>query len=151
MRPAYFLLSAWLMIAGTATRAAESAPAAITAAEIAPAKTSIYIGSVSLIVQPMTRSEGMFASTYAARVFPYFFYNEQGRFQIRVSDSDLHRLAAGQTIEFSGDALRDDGVDRRVEGRAIPRGPGAGDVKVRVFLSHRLVLVFNTTYQIKGP
>jgi hypothetical protein len=98
----------------------------------------------------MTRHGGAYTSVYTARVFPYFFYSETGQFRIEVSDADLFRLASGQAIDFSGDAVSSAGAVRPVLGHAIPRTLADGRVKVRVFVTRHLVLVFNTTYHLSG-
>ena len=149
--PALILLAASLSVWAQGTPPAPAILATSAAAEIAPAKTSIYLGSVSLVVPTLTRSGAEFVSTYAATVFPFFFFNEQGRFRIQVPDVDLGRLAAGQAIDFIGQAVRDDGAGRLVQGHAVPRGPTQGDVKIRVFYTRRIILVFNTTYRLVGP
>ncbi len=104
-------------------------------AEIVPVETSIYIGTVTLSVQPMTRQGAVYASAYTAKVFPYFFYSEHGQFRISVSDADLFRLANGQSIDFTGEAVRDDGVVRHVEAHATPSVARDGQVKVKVFVT----------------
>jgi hypothetical protein len=143
------LLAAALCLGAGAARADEAAPGNVIAT-IAPAKTSIYVGAVTLTVSPMTRHGGVYSSVYTARVFPYFFYNESGQFRIEVSDADLFRLASGQAIDFTGNAVRADGVVRVVQAHAIPHSLSDGQVKVRVFLSRRLILIFNTTYHLSG-
>lgn len=116
--------------------------------EVKPTWTSIYIGTVSLQMPPFTRTAaGDFESTYSARVLPYFFYNETGRIGIRVSDAALRQLARGETIEFSGRAVNHAGEDRPVEGRATPADAASGKIKVRVRVSPRIELIFNTTYR----
>ena len=44
-------------------------------------------------------------------------------------------------------AVREDGAERRVEGKATPINRAAGKIKVRVFYSKRIELIFNTTYR----
>jgi hypothetical protein len=150
MPPLRFLCAATLAALGLAGARAETPAEGALIAMIAPARTSIYIGNVTLSVTPMTRHGGAYLSTYTAKVFPYFFYDESGQFRIEVSDADLFRLASGQSIDFTGAALRSDGVERPVLGRATPSSLADGRVKVRVFVSRRLVLVFNTTYHLSG-
>jgi hypothetical protein len=146
--PAVFLLAA--ACPAEAQKVIQPAPV-YTRAEITPAKTSIYLGSVTLAVPTLTRNGAEFVSTYAATVFPFFFFNEAGKFHILLPDADLARLTSGQPVDFVGQALRDDGSGRLVEGRAVPRGPDGGDVKFRVYYTRHIVLVFNTTYRLMGP
>ena len=87
---------------------------------------------------------------YVAKVFPYFFYNENGRLWIHFPDEDLRRLEHGETVPFTGRALNDDGEERRVEGRIVPADASSGKIKVRVFVSKRIELIFNTTYRFSS-
>ena len=93
------------------------------------------------------RKHAVYETTYVARVFPFFFYNEQGRLWIEISDDMLRQLERGEAIEFKGRGVRDDGVERRVEGKATPADALGGRLKVRVFYSKRIELIFNTTYR----
>ncbi len=115
--------------------------------EVAPAKTSIYVGTVSLAMPSLTRAKGVYETSYVAKVFPVFFYNEKGRLSIEMSDEQLRKLERGEAVEFKGRAVRDDGAERRVEGKATPADATNGKIKVRVFYSKRVELIFNTTYQ----
>jgi len=144
------LLVATLGIVLLAARASGADPVPISRydrADIAPTKTSIYIGSVSMTMPTFVRRQGAFESTYTARVFPYFFYNESGRLSIRISDETLRRLEHGEVIQFEGEGVSSDGQTRHIEGRAIPADAANGKIKVRVFVSKRIQLIFNTTYR----
>ena len=118
---------------------------------IKPSSTSIYIGTVSMTMPPFVRRDAVYTSTYYARVFPYFFYNETGRISIVIPDPDLRRIDQGSPIDFTGSALSDTGERRRVEGRATPTGPTTGRIRVRVFVTRRIALTYETTYELKGP
>jgi hypothetical protein len=118
--------------------------------EIKPAKTSIYIGTVSLSLQPFVRHEGTYLSSYNARVFPFFFANESGRITIPVPDEMLRKAARGETVNFVGKGLSEDGDERRIEGLATPAGPADGKMRVRVFVSKRIAFTFNTTYHLRS-
>lgn len=117
--------------------------------EIAPTKTSIYIGSVSMTMPPFTRAAGgAYESTYVAKVFPFFFNSEHGRLSVEFSDEALRKLERGERVAFTGRAVATSGDERRIEGHATPAAPGAptGKIKVRVFVSRSVELIFNTTY-----
>ena len=111
------------------------------------AKTSIYLGSVTLVMPDFARRAGNYESRYEAKVFPYFFSNEQGRVAIEITDDMLARLERGERVDFKGRGIRDDGVERRLEGTATPTDARSGKLKVRVFVSKRIELIFNTTYR----
>lgn len=115
--------------------------------EIAPTKTSIYIGSVSMTMPVFTRAAGTYTAAYTAKVFPYFFYNETGTLAIDVSDDALRQLARGEPITFTGRGRNTDGEERHIEGRAVPTDGMSGHIKVRVFVTKHIQLIFNTTYR----
>lgn len=117
---------------------------------VEPARTSIYVGTVSLTMPPFARRGTAFESTYDCKVFPYFFSNEHGTLQIEVSDADLDALQKGQPIDFRGHARNHRDAERTVEGRATPETSTEGRLKVRVRVSRRIELIFNTRYQL-GP
>ena len=114
---------------------------------IAPTKTSIYIGSVSMTMPLFERHGIAYSSTYSAKVFPYFFESEKGELSIDITDEDLKRLERGEVVEFKGRGKNTDGEERRIEGRAIPTDARTGKIKVRVFVSKKIQLIFNTTYR----
>src|SRR5688500_175406 len=118
---------------------------------VAPAKTSIYLGTVSMTMPAFTRVNGGYEATYVAKVFPFFFYNEAGRLRVEISDAALRQLERGEPIEFEGRAVREDGAERKVLGKATPADAKSGKIKVRVFYSKRIELNFNTTYRFPEP
>ncbi len=117
------------------------------AVEIPPVRTSIYIGRVTLTFAGLVRHHGTYTSEYSAKVFPYFFYNERGHLTITVTDEMLQRLAKGETVQFQGHGLSSDGEERHIEGKAMPVDALTGHIKVRVFVSKHIQLIFNTTYR----
>ena len=119
-------------------------------ATVATAKTSIYIGAVTLTMPPFAREGDVYRSTYTAKVFPLFFYNESGRISITLSDDDLRQLASGQRVYFKGEAFSSKDEPRRVEGHADPADETSGKIKVRVWVSKNIELIFNTTYRFTG-
>jgi len=134
-------------VCALASSAAESAGDRYARVEIAPTKTSIYIGTVSMTMPTFTRANGTYESTYVAKVFPFFFSSEKGRLGIEVSDEQLQKLARGEAIEFTGKAVNTSGEERRIEGKATPADGNSGKLKVRVFVSKKIELIFNTTYR----
>jgi hypothetical protein len=151
-----FALALAVLLPAARSAAAEAPPSSPAAryaqVTVAPAKTSIYIGSVSLTVPPLTRSDGAYAAEYRAKVFPFFFFSEHGRLSIDFPDEDLHRLLRGETVQFKGRALNSSGEKRRIEGRAVPDAPGVdhGKIKIRVWAG-KIELIFNSAYQFSRP
>ncbi len=119
---------------------------------IPPAKTSIYIGNVTLTSGVLQRENSVYRASYQAKVFPYFFYNEDGQLSIDFSDEQLAQLARGERVAFTGTAKNKDGEDRRIEGHVTASAPGAaeGTIKVRIFVTKKIQLIFNSTYQFKS-
>jgi len=145
--PRLFAVGLGLLAAAGPAPAVDRPAEAYARVEIAPTKTSIYVGTVSMTMPAFTRDGGTYSSTYVARVFPYFFSNESGRLSVDISDERLQRLGRGEAIEFSGRAVNDSGAERRIEGKATPADAASGKLKVRVFVSRRIELIFNTTYR----
>lgn len=115
--------------------------------DIAPTKTSVYVGTVTMTMPPFVRRGGAYESTYTAKVFPFFFLGEKGRLTVNVSDDDLRRVARGESIDFEGHGVSDGGARRRLTGRATPTDANSGKITVRVFVSSRIQLIFHTTYR----
>ena len=143
-------------IAAIALAAAARAPGAddgfarFDKVAIRPTTTSLYIATVTMTMQPFLRRDAVFSSTYSARVFPYFFWSESGRLWIEVPREKLRRVARGEAVDFTGHGVNESGDDRRVEGRAIPTGPSSGRILVRVYVTRRIHLSFDTTYELQG-
>ncbi len=113
---------------------------------VAPMKTSIYIGSVTLTPGVFRREGSTLTATYSVKVFPWFFWGETGRITVTLSDADLARLAKGETAEFTGDGVNQKNRPRKVTGRAQPADATSGKFKVRI-LADGYELIFNSTYR----
>jgi hypothetical protein len=140
-----FLLLLSLAVLADVSGTARPPPATAT---IEPVTTSIPLGRVTLTCPPFSRDTPHYRSTYTARVFPYFFLSEHGEIAIEVSDADLERLAAGERVVFTGEAFNHHGDHRHVEGHAAPHDAWSGEIKVRIFVTRRIQLIFNTTYRL---
>lgn len=144
-RPRHGLPALALLLLLAPLRAGAPLPAR---AEVEPAWTSIYVGAVTLRTSAFTRdAAGAFTAAYTARVIPYFPANEAGTLSITVPDADLTRLLAGEAVDFRGAARNEQGEERIVTGRATPVDPHHGRLKVRVRVSPRIELIFNTSYR----
>jgi hypothetical protein len=132
-------------------RALEPAYSPFQVVSIKPAVTSVIVATVTMSMPDFGRKGEVYSSTYYAKVFPYFFYNEKGRIWIKVTDADIRRASAGQPVDFSGQAINEAGEKRRVEGHAVPTGPLTGKIRVKVYVTRRISLNYDTTYELKGP
>jgi hypothetical protein len=144
------LASAVLALAAIpALRGADEELARFSVVAVKPANVSIIIGTVSMTFAPFARRNTVYSSSYSAKVFP-FFYSERGRIWIVIPDEDLRRASRGEVVDFKGHALDDSGDDRRIEGRVTPTGPREGKIRVRVFVTRRISLTYDTTYELRG-
>jgi hypothetical protein len=132
----------------TARGAEEASLQRYSRVEIETAKTSLYVGSVTMHLTPFLRKGATFHSNYEAKVFPYFFWNESGWIAIEIPDDALRSLDKGEVIQFKGHGVNTDGEERHIEGRVVPADANSGKIKVRVFVSKRIQLIFNTTYRL---
>lgn len=109
--------------------------------------TSIYIGKVTLTVTSLSRQDGVYTGEYKAKVFPYWFMSEHGSFRMKVSDDQLAQVARGETVEFAAEAENTDKEVRKVTGRASPIDAAHGKFKIRIFVTEKIQLIFNSTYK----
>jgi hypothetical protein len=145
------LLCLLLLLGAVGVLAAQ--PAAILTGwdrvRIAPMKTSIYVGSVSLTTAVFVRDGSTLASTYDAKVWPWFFWGETGRITISLTDANLASLARGERAEFTGTAANHKNKPRTVTGYAQPADAISGKIKVRIGVDDT-VLIFNGTYRFEA-
>ena len=142
-----------LMFAAVALlRAADTPPVRVLTGwdriAIAPMKTSIYVGSVTLTTEVLVRQGSTLSSTYEAKVRPWFFWGETGRLSITLTDAGLASLAKGERAEFTGDATNHKNKPRTVTGYAEPADASSGKIKVRI-MADGIELVFNGTYRFE--
>ena len=128
-------------------RADSSTPKPYETVVIDTVKTSIYVGSVTLRTAPLKRNGDEYDADYHAKVFPYFFESEKGHLSITFTNADLAALAKGQAVFFKGHAENSDHQPRRIEGRALPADAKHGKIKVRVFVTQKIQLIFNAEYR----
>ena len=115
--------------------------------ELPTMKTSIFIGSVTLVTGAFTRGDDSYTSTYDAKVSPWSFWSESGTISLDIDAGDYERLRAGETIELTGEAHNRKGKLRAITARAEPTDATTGKIKVRIIASGS-TLVFNGTYTV---
>ena len=116
---------------------------------VAPMKTSIYVGSVTLTTGVFKRDGDKFTTTYEAKVWPWFFWGETGKITITLPRTDLEKLARGERIEFTGEAINQKNKPRKVTGRADRTDGAAGKIKVCIGVDDT-ELIFNGTYRFNN-
>jgi hypothetical protein len=152
IRPVPRLSQALLFALGAAASALGGGEdlARFSEVDVKPATAFVYVGTITMTIQPFVRHKAVYSSTYSARIFPYF-YSEMGRIWITVPDEALHSLANGEAIDFTGRAVNESGDERKVSGRAVPTGRSLGTIEVRVFVTRRISINCDTTYEVVGP
>ena len=114
---------------------------------IATTSASLPLGKVVLKVNGLSREKGSYVGDYQVDVSPLFVANEKGRICIKVSEDSLRRLAAGNPVDFTGQAVTSgSGKTRPIDGTAIPSATDRGAVKLSFNADNRR-LTFNTTYR----
>lgn len=116
---------------------------------IAPVKTSIYVGTVTLTTSEFRRNGDKFNASYEAKVWPWFFWSETGRITITLPSTDLEKLGRGERVEFTGEAFNHKNKPRHVTGRADRTDATAGAIKVRIGVDDTEI-IFNGTYRFNG-
>ena len=147
----FFLLPVVLIIAcATGVRAED---AAVRELRIDPATTGVPLGKAKLSVDPLVHGEGKGAEDlqghYKVDVSPISLASEEGNLTISVSNETLRKLAGGQAVDFSGQAVSTGGNKSAVQGTATPAkdSKDAGAIRVRID-SKKGKLVFKTTYHL---
>jgi len=132
----------------SAVRGADAELARFAAVDVGPVSTWAYLANIKLSVDRFQRQGDTYTAPYSANVFPFIFFSEKGTLRIKVPDEALRELAKGEAFDFTGTAVRTDGKERAVNGRATPTDSATGRLKVRLFYSPRIVVTFNTTYSL---
>lgn len=115
-------------------------------------KTSIYVGTVTMIPGRFERRADHYVASYEAKVFPFFFYSEKGTLRIDMDQAALERLQRGENVAFKGEALNSSGEKRKLEGSAQPENGRSGRLKIKIFVSSSIKLSFPARYSFEsGP
>jgi hypothetical protein len=117
---------------------------------VTPAKTSIYIGRLTVSPGPFTWNGAGFEASLRIVLEPYGFHDE-AKVDIQVGDDELRQLERGEPVDFKGRVIRQNGQTRRLVGHAVPTGPAGGKLDIRVFMSSQITVSFATTYQVIPP
>lgn len=136
-----------LLAVGAGLRAAESGPDSVL---VPPLKTSIYVGTVTLIPAVFERHGDTYTTTYEVQVWPWIFWGEKGRVTIHLTEAELARVRQGHQVEFRGEGFNHKNKPRKVTGRVQPADAESGKMKIRI-TADGYTLVFNGNYRFAGP
>ena len=133
----------------------EAAPAAPTATGSAASRVLLLENSTmplptakaTLIVGPLTRTNGFYVGDFKVKVFPYFFKSDRGRLAINVPDQALAAFNEGQTVAVTGTATSTkNGMVRHIEITATPKDRDHGTVSLWFMVGDQK-MIFTPTYQ----
>ena len=148
LRSRLLLLAACTLLCAGTVRGED---VAVRELRLDPATTGVPLGKAKLSVDPLTHGEGKegLQGHYKVEVSPESFASEEGSLTISVSSETLRKLAGGQPVDFSGQAVSTSGNKSAVQGTATPAkdGKDSGAIRVRID-SKKGKLVFKTTYHL---
>jgi len=85
----------------------------------------------TLIIGPLTRTNGVYVGDFKVKVFPYFFKSDRGRLAINVPDEALAAINQGKTVTVTGTSTSTkNGKVRHVEILATPTDCDHGNVSL---------------------
>ena len=124
---------------------------AVRELHIDPATTGVPLGKARLTVDPLVRSKdaGGLQGHYKVEVSPISPLGEEGNLTITATDETLRKLANGNPVDFSGQAISTGGNKSTVQGTATPAKDSKETGSIRVRIEGRKgKLVFKTTYHL---
>ena len=138
-----------LLFVGLGNHALAAGDSAVKEMHLDPSTTRVAaVGHARLSVETLTHQGGGFQGPYRVDVTMLPVGDEAGQLTITLSDANLHKLTDTKTaINFTGEAVSQDGNHSEVRGTATPSSADAGAIRVHVE-SKKGKLVFNTTYHL---
>jgi hypothetical protein len=101
----------------------------------------------TLIIGPLTRTNGIYAGDFKVKVFPYFFKSDRGRLAIKVPDKTLAEMNQGKAVAVTGTATSTkNGIVRHIEITATPKDRDHGTVSLWFMVGNQK-MIFNPAYQ----
>jgi hypothetical protein len=102
--------------------------------------------NATLIIGPLTRTNGVYAGDFKIKIFPYFFKNDMGRLAINISDQALAAADQGSTVALTGTSTSTkNGIVRHIEITAMPKDRNHGTVSLW-FMAGDQKMIFNPAY-----
>jgi len=136
------LASSWCAAQPAPTATNFTSPVLILENSTMPLTTA----EATLIVGPLTRSNGTYVGEFKVNIFPYFFKSDRGRLSINVPDQALAAMNKGKPVAVNGTSTSaKNGVVRRVEITAMPQDRDHGTVSLW-FLAGDQKMIFTTSY-----
>jgi hypothetical protein len=107
----------------------------------------LLTAKATLIIGPLTCTNGIYAGDFKVKVFPYFFRSDWGRLAISVPDKALVELNQGKVVAVTGTATSTkNGIVRHIKIRATPKDRDHGAVSLWFMVGNQK-MIFNPAYQ----
>jgi hypothetical protein len=139
------LVSSWRAVQGapTATNPVAGCRVLILENSTMPLTTA----RATLIVGPLTRTNGVYVGDFKVKVFPYYFKSDRGRLAINVPDQALAAMYRGESVAVTGTSTSTKtGSVRRIEITATPKDRDHGTISLWFMVGDRK-MVFTPGYQ----
>ena len=115
---------------------------------IEPSATKTSMAKCELTVGTLECKEQSLSGSYAIKVIPFAFKNDQGSLSLAISPENVKKLALGKAVEFTGMATSSrDGKTKAIKGQTQPKASGHGGVSF-VVSTEDGDLFFNSTYKV---
>ena len=139
------LMSSWgaAQAVPTATNSAADGRVLILENSTMPLTSAV----ATLIIGPLTRTNGTYVGDFKLKIFPYFFKSDRGRLAISVPDPALAALNQGKSVAITGTSTSaKNGVVRYVEITVSPKDHNHGSVSLW-FMAGGRKMIFTPAYQ----
>ena len=137
------LASSWGAAQAAQTAANSTSRVLILENSIMPLPTA----KATLIIGPLTRTNGIYAGDFKVKVFPYFFKSDWGRLAIKVPDKALAEMNQGKAVAVTGTSTSTkNGTVRHIEITATPKDRDHGTVSLWFMVGNQK-MIFNPAYQ----
>jgi len=118
---------------------------------VEPSSSKLAGGTAKLAVDVLRRNGAAYVGGYQIKIFPYFFMNESGQFEIEVSEPQLQKMIGGGVVNFTGHAqAKGSEIIHKITATAKAAGDGRGALTFTVATDNGPI-VFNTSYRMIGP
>ena len=142
----------FLLLLATSFGAAQTAPPATNSVAgrtlmLENSTMTLPTAWATLIVGPLTRTNGLYVGDFRVKVFPYYFKSDWGRLAIDVPDKAMTAINQGQPVAITGTSTSaKNGVVRHITITANPKDRDHGSVNLW-FMVEDHKMIFNPTYQ----
>jgi hypothetical protein len=124
-----------LLLLTSSWGAAQAAPTATNSASrvliVENSTMPLPTARATLIIGPLTRTNGVYNGDFKIKIFPYFFKNDRGLLAINVPDKALAAVNQGKAVAVTGTSTSTkNGTVRHIEITATPMDRDHGTISL---------------------